>query len=214
MYRSTVATGAFVAVTLLLAPLSRSPQAQEGMLFKNMFGAMGLIAEDKEPIEYRERAPLVLPPPRMGLREPARHETAQGRSAHWPQDPDVAARKRREADARVPVTEIESRRALDDTYRSSPIVEQRVGRSAGAKVPDGPVVRESDSARLDLPWLRSEQTKRPQQEPPQEVVRRSLTEPPSSYRRSATGEPIRGSFEAPVREDESTHAFIRGQQGR
>ena len=158
IYIGQSSDGCFVAVTLLLAPLTRSPRHKRSL--KICFGAMGLIAEDKEPIGYRERTPLVLPPRRMGLREPARPETAQGRSGHWPQDPDVAARKRRKADVRVPVTD-ESQRALDETYRSSAIVEERVGRSAGAKVPDGPVVRESDSARLNLPWRRSEQTKRP-----------------------------------------------------
>jgi hypothetical protein len=41
--------------------------------------------------------------------------------------------------------------------------------------------------------------------------RRSLTEPPSAYRQSATGKPIRGSFEAQTREDEGDPRFFQRQ---
>ena len=62
-------------------------RAEEGVLMKSILGTIGIIPEDRPAIDYRERAPLVLPP-RMDLREPARAEGGSG-----PQRP-VADRSR------------------------------------------------------------------------------------------------------------------------
>ena len=66
-----------------------------------MLGSVGIIKSDPPPeIEYRERAPLVLPPS-ASLPKPA---AAPKRSAAWPEDADVLKRRKDSADARAPHT--------------------------------------------------------------------------------------------------------------
>jgi hypothetical protein len=70
-------------------------------VFSSVFTAVGLMKSDATPdIDYRERAPLVLPP-KMDLVAPS---AAISHPASWPQDPDVAKRSRAAADSRAPIT--------------------------------------------------------------------------------------------------------------
>lgn len=78
--------------------------AQEGALFKNLFEGGALFGGPKEDIEYRERAPLVVPP---ALKLPAPQQRAGQRNAAWPNDPDVAAKREANANALLPATERE-----------------------------------------------------------------------------------------------------------
>src|SRR5215204_391593 len=57
----TIAAFAGVGVAALLC-LAGPARAQEGIFMKELLGSLGVIPEDKPRIEYRERAPLVLPP--------------------------------------------------------------------------------------------------------------------------------------------------------
>ena len=57
------------ALALLVAATGAS--AQEGEAVKSLLGSIGIIPKEKPPINYSERAPLVLPP-KMELRAPAR----------------------------------------------------------------------------------------------------------------------------------------------
>ena len=77
---------------------------------RDLLGKAGIIAREQADIDYRERAPLVVPP-RLDLREPGQGGGAQARGPQWPNDPDIAAARRRQADARTPVTELERRQA-------------------------------------------------------------------------------------------------------
>jgi hypothetical protein len=117
--------------------------AQEGMFMKDLLGTMGIIPKERPPIEYRARAPLVLPP-KMELREPADSRAVQAAHPQWPNDPDVLAARRREADARTPVTQTERRRLEQNPTLS--IHEIRQGRRPGAEIPTAPVVRRGDNA--------------------------------------------------------------------
>lgn len=66
--------------------------------------AVGVLKADTSPeIDYRERAPLVLPP-KMSLEKPV--QAGANRSAAWPQDPDVAKRRREAEEARAPTENI------------------------------------------------------------------------------------------------------------
>src|SRR3712207_6466552 len=130
-----------VALTLALAP---GAQAEEGVFFKDLLGNMGLIGKDKAAIDYRERAPLVVPP-RLELRNPS-NVSAEARNPQWPNDPDVVGRKRQEADARIPVTETERRRLEQNPTLS--VNELRAGRRASTEASNAPVVRDN-SARAD-----------------------------------------------------------------
>ena len=96
----------FASATLLAAT---GASAQEGMFAKDLLGSVGIIPKERPRIDYRERAPLVLPP-KMELRDPADPQGLHAANPQWPNDPDVAAAKRREADARTPVTQTERRR--------------------------------------------------------------------------------------------------------
>lgn len=62
-----------------------------------MFGITS-SPDEKPQIDYRERAPLVLPKDRGGLPPP----TERARRPDWPNDPDVAARAAAAAEARAP----------------------------------------------------------------------------------------------------------------
>lgn len=202
----------------LMGPVFAGPaSAQEGAFMKDILGNLGIIQPDRAPIDYRERPPLVVPP-RLDLPPPAARNV-EARNPQWPNDPDVAMQRRREAEARVPTTEKESRRALENNPNLS-IYEIRAGRRPGAEIPTGPVVRRGDSARDELilspDEMRStrrdrEATLVPGQEPP----RRTLTEPPSGFRKPVAGFIGDGRAEPVVRQDEADpKAFIREQQRR
>ena len=203
-----------VTASLMAGALGTGAQAQEGVLVKNFLAAIGAIDQEKEPIQYRERAPLVLPP-RMELREPAQPGSVQASNPQWPNDPDVAARKRQAAEERLPVTDTEERRMNRENARLS-VEEMRAGRRAGAEVPTAPVSRTPDNAWIHPDILRAQHRQnRSANATGDDSTRRTLTDPPSAYRQSATGQPIRGSFEAPVRVDESDpKVFLREQARR
>jgi len=85
----------------LAAPLASAPAQAQGLLDIGRF-MLGLPAEEKPAIDYRERAPIVVPP-QMTMRPPADAAAPDQRRANWPQDPDVMARRKASADAGKPV---------------------------------------------------------------------------------------------------------------
>ena len=115
---------------VLTAP---TPASAQGLLDVGKF-LLGLPTEEKAPIDYRERAPLVVPPS-TNLRQPAVTASPEERRSNWPQDPDVAARRKAAADARKPVMvdSITGREIGGPVRRLTP--EQiRAGRVAGQEV--------------------------------------------------------------------------------
>lgn len=181
----------------LAASVTTTPvRAEEGVLVKNLLGDMGLVAKDKDPIRYRERAPLVLPP-KMDLREPAAKETFASSNPQWPKDPDAVAQKRRLEVNAVPVTESEIRRMSEKNPRLS-IDEMRGGRSASAER-GAPGTHRGDNARdvllLSPDEMRSkrsndDETKLADGTP----ARRTLTDPPSTFRKP-TGAAARTDYQ-------------------
>jgi hypothetical protein len=204
-----------LTATLLGSALASGARAQEGVLVKNLLEGIGVLDKEKDPIDYRERGPLVLPP-RMELREPAAPGSVQARNPQWPNDPDVAARRRQAAEDTLPVTQTDQYRMNSKNSRLT-VDEMRAGRQAGAQIPTAPVSRAGDNAWIHPDVLRAQhaQGRTAQAAGDTTTGRRSLTEPPSAYRQSATGQPIRGSFDVPERVDESNpQAFLRQQQLR
>jgi hypothetical protein len=189
--------------------------AQEGMFMKDLLGTMGIIPKERPPIEYRERAPLVLPP-KMELREPADSRAVQAAHPQWPNDPDVLAARRREADARTPVTQTERRRLEQNPTLS--IHEIRQGRRPGAEIPTAPVVRRGDNARDALlvspDELRAVKSKDDAAlSSLEEPDRGSLTEPPSGFRKPT--QRMKPTFEVEHRVDEADpKAYWREQAAR
>ena len=204
-----------VAGTAALMAATAGARAEEGVAIKNLLGSMGIIAPERDPIPYRERAPLVMPP-KMELREPVAPGAVRAAHPQWPNDPDLAGKKRREAEARAPVTQSETRRMSDNNPRLSG-EELRAGRRPGAGIPDGPV-RHGDR---DGVWVSPDQlrTRGGTQEAGTVTaggapVRRVLSDPPTELSRSASGGPIQKSFEPQVKVDEADpRAFFREQKG-
>jgi hypothetical protein len=100
MKTRTLAAGLVVAGALAGSFAPSSARAQ-GLLDVGRF-LLGLPAEEKPPIDYRERAPIVVPPS-TNLRPPAEGGAPDQRRANWPTDPEVVARRRAAADAGKPV---------------------------------------------------------------------------------------------------------------
>ena len=205
-----------VAGLAALAAMTVGARAEEGVAIKSLLGSIGIIAPDKDPIAYHERAPLVMPP-KMDLREPVAPGSARAAHPQWPNDPDVADKKRQQAEARVPVTQSETRRMSGNNPTMSPN-ELRAGRRAGAGIPDAPVrTSDREGVWVNPAELRAQGRQQAAQntDPDDAPTRRTLTDPPSEFRRSASGGPIQKSFEPTLRVDEADpRAFFREQRGQ
>lgn len=175
--------------------------AQEGVAVKNLLGNIGLIPKEKDPIRYRERAPLVVPP-KAELRPPMA-ESFASTNPQWPNDPDVSARRSRAAEERRPVTWSETRRMSENNPRLT-LEELRRGRSARGSDPN-PAPHRGDNDRASI-LMTPDQLRagRPgaardaEQAAAGETQRRVLTDPPSAMRRSATGGKVNPDFEPRV----------------
>jgi len=101
-------TSRAAAVTLLLLGASYAmpvQAAEDTNTFNSFLGFFGMQF-DKPPedaIDYRARAPLVVPP-KLDLPPPQRADAR--RPADWPKDPDVVARRKAEADSHRPAPQI------------------------------------------------------------------------------------------------------------
>lgn len=85
------------------ASVPAAAQGFESDILKGTLQALGLVDEDPKPeIDYRERAPLVVPPG-AGETLPAPADHSVTANPNWPKDPDVERRKREAAEANAPV---------------------------------------------------------------------------------------------------------------
>jgi hypothetical protein len=193
--------GLACGVAALTFGAGNGARAEEGVAFKNLMANMGILSPERDPIRYRERAPLVLPP-KAQLPEPMTGGLAASNPA-WPKDPDVETKKRRAAEERTPVTYSETRRMSENNPRLT-VEEMRGGRNPSAANAPDPKLHRGDSARDQL-YLTPDQlrstAKRSDDDDAKlaagEPQRRTLTEPPSGMRKSATGGRIAASNAAP-----------------
>jgi hypothetical protein len=180
-------------VVLLVAGASPA-FAQVEVITRMLGNALGLSNDQEEPIQYRERAPLVVPPGTTGgqLRPPAPAGAERG---NWPRDPDVEARRRAAADRQRPIINPSDR----DLLRPMTTDEIRAGRQAGREVTRNPqaLVRDNEMAntlggvqalrQMDARTAAEDNGLRPGFEPRREY----LTDPPSGLRMPAGNAPIR-----------------------
>jgi hypothetical protein len=93
---------------------------------------VGLMKTDKSPeIDYRERAPLVLPP-KLALVPPAKAGAA--RPASWPQDPDVISQRKASEAARAPSEDLFAN-SRDGVLSKEELLKGRVAGGGGEVVP-------------------------------------------------------------------------------
>jgi hypothetical protein len=197
----TYRVAAFAGLVLAGVSLTAAPAKAQGLLDIGRF-IIGLPPEEKPALDYRERAPLVVPPS-QNLRPPVEAAAPDQRRANWPQDPDVVARRKAAEEARKPVfvdsitgREISGGRRLTAD-------EIRAGRVAGQEVVRTPQQFQDDRSRANvlggLATLREMDRQSagandgsiPRTEPRREF----LTEPPSGLRRPADNAPFRATRE-------------------
>ncbi|MDB5511886.1 MAG: hypothetical protein JWR08_1369 [Enterovirga sp.] len=190
MTKTVMARFGVVCATALLLGMPGA-HAQEGVAIKNMLGSIGLIPSDKDPIRYRERAPLVLPP-KMELREPAGAESFASNNPQWPRDPDIVAKRRQAAEQRIPVTESEIRRMADNNPRLT-IDEIRAGRTANY---DPKLEAPRHKSDRDGVWVHPDELRKGARSEEERdaasgwTTRRTLADPPTQLRQSARGGPV------------------------
>lgn len=115
--RSAGAGAAFwtLAVTCCVIGAAATPARAQGFqadILEGTLQALGLAdAPAKPDIDYRERAPLVVPP-NAGENLPAPLDKDATADPNWPKDPDVARRKREAAAANAPVVRDDPGRPL------------------------------------------------------------------------------------------------------
>lgn len=167
----------------VLAPLPAA--AQEGLLMRNMLGKIGLLPEEKEPIEYRERPGLVVPKDLNKLREPEPEDAARRQAAgQWPRDPDVLERERERRRRNMPVLAP----IISDPTNGGrlSVNELAAGRSArGSKVGEAASPRNDyDGVRASIDEMRrtGQTASAPSYPPGTEPPRRYLTDPPAGLR--------------------------------
>ena len=178
MHRAGLLAGAMVA-GLVLAPAPA--MAQEGEFMRNLLGSIGVISPESPQIEYRERAPLVVPPAR-DLPPPASAEALR-EDPRWPDDASDRARRQAEA-ARLERFDRDMRIGTNQDVDRMTIEEIRSFRRAGARGRgDFEEHADEDSYRMTPDELRS--FARDQSDAPQGLTRRYLTDPPAHFLRPA-----------------------------
>jgi len=215
-FRKLLPLGAALAFFVSAAPSMAEEDGLSGT-WNTLKGFVGVPDEkDKGSIEYRERAPLVIPPKLSTLPPP--QAPAARRDAQWPNDPDVAARRAAAADARRPVSHV------NDRVSSGALTQEELKRG---KIDQGPQDTRADCRAgsntpgcLYATWDElsvkkaggddSTDTIVAGQEPP----RRYLTDPPAGYRQATrtTKATPSGKAARPEADAADAGAYIRSQR--
>jgi hypothetical protein len=167
-------------------------------LFRNFMKTLGFRNGDLNSIEYRERAPLVVPPSRT--LPPPQAEAPSARDPAWPKDPDVA--RRQEASA---AEKAKLRRSGDIPTEDARVLrpdELRGNPAAATPGPERARPTAEESARPMRPdqlsgrtnWLESMWSavgpQRPESAPfTAEPPRTSMTAPPPGYQTPSPSQP-------------------------
>ncbi|SDR55496.1 hypothetical protein SAMN05444161_5949 [Rhizobiales bacterium GAS191] len=190
---------------------------------KGALTTLGIIAPDRDPIEYHERAPLVVPKT-MALPPPAAAQ-ASARNPAWPTDPDAARRLKEKAEESQPVSHALGTKNADNPLL--PIWSIIAGKSSEAPVqaagPDPYKIR--DSGYIPNGQLRAQGMqfaaqnqgdKEDEIRPGYEPKRKYLTDPPSGYRRPSDKASFKKQFGAPQKKNDDANplAFVKEQRER
>jgi hypothetical protein len=153
---------------------------------QKFLGAVGLIDIPKDPIVYRERAPLVVPPS-PALVNPRSADDMRAHNPDWPTDHDIGRRKAQKKS--------EDEQFTDERFyggvRLSPD-EMKRGTRANTRGPALPGAHTPDTGRLtptELGFKGWNMKKEERVVFTGEPERRSLTEPPPGLRTPSTNAP-------------------------
>lgn len=195
-----LATAFGLSASAALAQQAPPPAQGEGALERNMFqgllSGLGIVDGERPVIDYRERAPLVLP---RNSALPAPQDSAASRNPAWPNDPDVARARALGLSDNTPIVR-------DDLGRTLTNGELRA-RQGGGWFGGGPVdaTRQQSQQEISGPASATAMGVRPiwqqvgslfgpsQQDAvvpfPGEPTRRRLVEPPPGYRTASPDAP-------------------------
>lgn len=211
---------ATLALGLMASAMPAMAQDTSGVFMKDMLGKLGLIDEDKPAIEYRERAPLVIPPGVGALPPPRAAAAGKQRDGNWPNDPDVARARSAQQEARQPAP------IRNDSSTGRPLTTDqiRAGRREGAGTEFRAKSCMGDNCRDELlvhpDVLRNNghaMESKSNLAYGKEPSRGSLAEPPKGYRLPSDNAPLGDGKGTPVVREtpgDEQRAFIRQQSGR
>lgn len=182
-------------------------------VFSSVLTAVGVMPAERTPdIDYRERPPLVVPPktaiaaPKTALVKP--QAAGAGRTAAWPQDPDVIRRRKEADEIGLPMISMFDKREADQRPESK---EEMLKHRAALNGPDDPSAsycREGEHGdghcRVGPAELKAQGERYKAQNPSSttdvvtagiEPERKYLTEPPPGYRKAT--KTVKATAEAP-----------------
>ncbi|MFS8036472.1 hypothetical protein ACI7BZ_05805 [Xanthobacter sp. AM11] len=167
-------------------------QGFEGNFMDNALEFLGLKEEEAKPeIDYRERAPLVVPPKTPESLPPPQASAAEAHP-NWPKDPDVARRKREAEAAKQPVVRDDPGRPLLPSELNKG---RRTTLGTASNAPTEPVGAGSQRDVL-MPsqlgftgWMNSVTGKQDQLTFNGEPERENLLQPPPGYQTPAPNAP-------------------------
>ena len=177
------------------AQAQQDASSVERSIFQGLLSGLGIVGEERPAIDYRERAPLVLP---RGNALPPPQDSAASRNPNWPNDPDVARARAAGLAERAPIIRDDAGRTLTNGEMRA----QRGGWFGGGPVDE---TRRRSEQQIAGPATASEMNVQPiwsqvgslfgssrdnEVQPfPGEPQRRRLVEPPPGYRSASPDAP-------------------------
>lgn len=179
-----------------------------------LLGILGVTEKsDEATINYRERAPLVLPP-KTELRQP--RPAAAQRAGNWPQDQEsVAAAKRRAQQGKVPLDRVTEGVQVAGARE---LAGNRTAATARVQGP-GPCVMDTDRSNPnacppEVFWnsLKVKSEEKPELQAGVEPDRKYLTQPPKGYMKATRNQ--KATFEPQRKDEEHPRDFFIKPQSR
>jgi hypothetical protein len=219
-----------IAGMAIAAPKPASAQILSDTPLKGALTTLGIVAPERDPIEYHERAPLVVPKS-LDLPPPAQHVAE--RNPEWPTDPDVAAKLKEKAESAQPVVRRQGGDNGGEETRLS-IWTILAGKSSSPPVqPAGPPGTSYDTNRVNengfIPnsviraqgqqFASQDPEAEDQIRPGYEPKRRYLTDPPAGYRKPSDKAAFKKQYGPPVKYDKAAEGgdplgFVKEQSQR
>ena len=165
-------------------------------LFRKFMKQLG-FSNNEVGVDYRERAPLVVPPSRN--LPPPQNETAAARDPAWPKDPDVARRREAAAAEKAKLSRSSLDRPTEDGRSLRP--DELKGQPGAATTPSSGPSGEQAGRPLDASQMNGKKNwfesmwsavgpQRPESAPfTGEPRRTSMTDPPPGYQTPSPTQP-------------------------